>query len=194
MNGFGYITPAKEIDRRDFLKSSTRYAAGALLLAALPRRAHAQTLLGMLEQSNCKLPVYFPVETFYAARIIKPRSIFRIQINNFTTQRARDSFLQKSSAEMDEIFPTKEPTHEFMTMGKAPFGSAPTDSYKGLEQSGKLYLFKFRGSGEQLQQVQVPYRYIPDHGQVVKQEIGVIEYFAKMLEDRIKPALEKCAA
>jgi hypothetical protein len=193
MNRFGYVTLAKENDRREFLKRSVRYLAGALCLGSLPRRAHAQTLLAMLEQSSCTLPVYFPIETFYIGRLIKPRSIIRIQINNFTTQSSRNSFLKKSSTEKDEIFPTREPTHEFMTMGKAPFGSAPTDSYKGLEQSGKLYLFKFRGSGDQLQQLKVSYRHIPEHGQVVKEEIGVIEYFAQMLEERIKPALEGCA-
>jgi hypothetical protein len=193
MNEQRYVTLAKEIDRRSFLKSSTQFAAGTLLLAALPEWAHAQTLLAMLDQSNCNLPVFFPVETFYAGRMAKPRSIIRIQINNFTTKRSRDDFLKKSTAEKDEIFPTKEPAHEFITMGKAPFGSALTDSYKGLEQSGKLYLFRFRGSGEQLQQVRVEYRHVPEHGQVVKEEIGVIEYFDKMLEEKIKPALEACA-
>jgi hypothetical protein len=193
MNRIKYVTPAKEIDRRDFLKRSAGYAAGALFLATLPKRAEAQTLLGMLEQSSCKLPVYFPIETFYAGRIVKPRSVIRIQINNFTTTSARNTFLEKSAAEKEEIFITREPTHEFITMGKAPFGSAVTDSYKGLEQSGKLFLFKFRGSGEQLKQLQVTYRHVPDHGQVVREEISVIDYFAKMLEESIQPALEGCA-
>jgi hypothetical protein len=123
---------------------------------------------------------------------MKVRSVIKIQVNNFTTRRARDDFLAMSQAEKDKIFPEKEPAHEFNTFGRETFGASAADSYKGLEQSGKLFLFGYRGSGEQLREIMVEYRHVPEHGQVVKEEISALDYFNNMLNDLILPALQSC--
>lgn len=174
--------------RREFL---TVVSSGALAVLALPAAAFGQTLSELLEQSGCKLPVYFPIEVTYVGRVFKERSSFKLQVNDFVSTGSRNQFLNGNRDEGE--FLKRIPIHEFITRGEAPFGSSPIDSYKGLEKVGESYLFKFFGSGEKLNDVKVSCRIVPpDLGQVVNKEVSAIEYFNIALNDHLVPALKAC--
>jgi hypothetical protein len=164
----------------------------ALACFAVVGDGHAQDILPLLEQSRCTLPVYFPVETYYAGKLTHEKSRIKIQVNDFGTAKERDDFLRRSPASKDAAFAKTETVHEFTTSGELPFGDSPTDVYMGLEKSGDRYFFKVRGAGEKVKSVKLNYRYIPPHGLVVIQEIDAVEYVQRILKSSIAPALARC--
>ena len=152
----------------------------------------AQELAELVEKSRCTMPVYFPVETYYAGRISRDKSRIRVDIRDLMTARERDDFLKKGAAAKNEAFLKADTIHEFITSGDLPFGESPTDVYKGLEKAGEHYFFKVRGMGEEIKKVKLNYRTIPPHGLVVIQEINAVEYFNRVLKNCIVPALARC--
>jgi hypothetical protein len=168
-------------------------AAGAVFVAAVFHDfARAQALDDLLQKSRCTQAVYFPVETVNVGRMFKEKNLIKVQVNNLETPAARDAFLTGTTAQKNAQFPKMEPVHEFITRGGQPFGAAASDSYKGLEQSGKMFFFKYRGAGEELKKLRVSYRSIPPHGQLVIQEIGLLDYFGRMMKTGVLPALNHC--
>ena len=166
--------------------------AVAVFLAAAGISGRAQALDGLLQKSGCTQAVYFLVETVNVGRIFKEKNLIKIQVNNFETPTTRDTFLAGTPSQKNAQFPKMEPVHEFITRGEQPFGASGSDSYKGLEQSGKIFFFRFRGAGEELKKLKVSYRSIPPHGQLVVQEIGLLDYFSRMMKTSLLPALSRC--
>jgi hypothetical protein len=168
-----------------------------LLFAVIPTvciaaAGPAQDLAELLEKSRCTMPVYFPVETYYAGRIWRDKSRIKIDIRDLMTTRERDDFLKKGAKARNEAFLKAETIHEFGTTGELPFGESASDVYKGLEKAGDRYYFKVRGVGEELSKVKLNYRSVPPHGLVVIQEINAVEYFNRVLKNAIAPALARC--
>ncbi len=167
--------------------------AGAVAIFIAPGiSGRAQALDALLQKSGCTQAVYFPVETVNVGRIFKEKNLIKIQVNNFETPATRDTFLTGTPSQKNAQFPKMEPVHEFITRGEQPFGASGADSYKGLEQSGKIFFFRFRGAGEELKKLKVSYRSIPPHGQLVVQEIGLLDYFSRMMKTGLLPALSRC--
>ncbi len=183
--------------------SGTRFGWGVMLkracsmtlliaLILVPVCGRAQALGELLAKTRCALPIYFPVETSYAGRLLLDHNRIKIQVNDFGSRVARDAFMKKNRAGKDDAFAKTESIHEFSTSGKAEFGSLPSDVYRGLEKTGDRYFFKVRGSGESLKQVKVQYRFVPAHGQVVIQEVAVLDYFSRISKAAIIPAIQSC--
>lgn len=169
-----------------------RLALAVVSTVCFATAGFAQDLAELLEKTRCTMPVYFPVETYYAGRILRDKSRIKIDIRDLMTARERDDFLKKGAAARNGAFLKAETIHEFSTTGDLPFGESPSDVYKGLEKAGERYYFKVRGLGEEIRKVKVNYRTIPPHGLVVIQEINAVEYFNRVVKNWIAPALARC--